>query len=83
MTVNYLAKAKTDLRAIADGDGIDWEAAGEKVVPVSMIDEDGQTVFTAQITMNVRGVFIHKLKPDGHGPECIRNIINKSLRIWY
>lgn len=52
MTVNYLAKAKTDLRAIADGIG--WETAGEKVVPVSMIDENGQTVFTAQITMNVK-----------------------------
>lgn len=34
MTVNYLAKAKTDLRAIADGDGIGWGTAGEKVVPV-------------------------------------------------
>jgi len=54
MTVNYLAKAKTDLRAIADGDGIDWETAGEKVVPVSVVDEDGQTVFTARITMNVK-----------------------------
>ncbi|MBN8241338.1 DUF4442 domain-containing protein [Marinobacter hydrocarbonoclasticus] len=54
MTVNYLAKAKTDLRAIAEGDGIDWETAGEKVVPVSVIDEDGQTVFTVRITMNVK-----------------------------
>jgi|TARA_R110000823_G_scaffold279685_1_gene397916 acyl-coenzyme A thioesterase PaaI-like protein len=54
MTVNYLAKARTDLRAIAEGDGIDWETAGEKVVPVSVIDEDGQTIFTVRITMNVK-----------------------------
>jgi len=26
MTVNYLARTKTDLGAIADGDGIDWES---------------------------------------------------------
>ncbi|OJS98009.1 DUF4442 domain-containing protein [Marinobacter nauticus] len=25
MTVNYLARTKTDLRAIAAGDGIDWD----------------------------------------------------------
>jgi len=42
MTVNYLAKAKTDLRAIADGDGVDWETVGEKVVPVSVIDGMGR-----------------------------------------
>ena len=54
MSVNYLAKAKTDLRAIANGEGIDWDSAGQKIVPVSVIDEDGQTVFTAEITMNVK-----------------------------
>ncbi|MGC4059740.1 MAG: hotdog fold domain-containing protein, partial [Aquabacterium sp.] len=34
MTVEYLAKAKTDVRAIADGSGIDWTQAGDQVVPV-------------------------------------------------
>lgn len=54
MTVNYLAKAKTDLRAVANGDGIDWETAGEKVVPVEVFDTEGEKVFTAAITMNVK-----------------------------
>ena len=54
MTVNYLAKAKTDLRAVASGQGIDWKSAGAKVVPVEVFDADGQKVFTAEITMNVK-----------------------------
>lgn len=54
MTVEYLAKAKTDLTAIASGEGIDWSQEGDKVVPVDVIDTDGKTVFTAQITMNVK-----------------------------
>lgn len=54
MSVKYLAKAKTDIRAIANGDSVDWETAGEKVVPVSVLDDSGQQVFTAEITMNVK-----------------------------
>lgn len=54
MTVNYLAKAKTELRAVANGDSIDWETTGEKVVPVEIFDTGGNKVFTAQITMNVK-----------------------------
>ena len=29
MSVQYLAKAITDMRAVAEGEGIDWETAGE------------------------------------------------------
>jgi len=54
MSVKYLAKAKTAVRAVADGEGIDWETAGEKTVPVEVFDDDGQLVFTAEITMNVK-----------------------------
>ncbi|MES2818806.1 MAG: hotdog fold domain-containing protein [Pseudomonadota bacterium] len=54
MTVEYLAKAKTSIRAIADGSDIDWESSGDKVVPVDIFDEGGVKVFTARITMNVK-----------------------------
>ena len=54
MTVEYLAKAKTDLTAVTSGEGIDWSSEGDKIVPVGVTDTDGKTVFTAQITMNVK-----------------------------
>jgi len=54
MSVKYLAKAKTALRAVTNGEAIDWDTAGEKIVPVEIFDEDGQQVFTASITMNVK-----------------------------
>lgn len=54
MTVSYLAKAKSDLRAVADGSELDWESSGEKLVPVDVFDADGNKVFTARITINVK-----------------------------
>lgn len=54
MTVNYLAKAKTDLRAVASAPEVDWTSAGEKVVTVEVFDTGDQKVFTAHITMNVK-----------------------------
>lgn len=54
MSVEYLAKAKTAIHAIADGSQIDWTSSGDKSVPVSIFDEAGVTVFTARITMNVK-----------------------------
>jgi acyl-coenzyme A thioesterase PaaI-like protein len=54
MTVEYLAKAKSNIRAVADGSGIDWSTAGDKIVPVDIFDEGGVKVFTAKITMNVK-----------------------------
>jgi acyl-coenzyme A thioesterase PaaI-like protein len=54
MSVEYLAKGKTDVRAVADGSSIDWAQAGDQVVPVDVFDTDGKKVFTARITMNVK-----------------------------
>ncbi|MBC3387824.1 DUF4442 domain-containing protein [Pseudomonas sp. SWRI12] len=54
MTVEYLAKAKTSIHAIADGSDIDWQTSGDKIVPVEIFDEAGIKVFTARITMNVK-----------------------------
>ena len=54
MTVEYLAQAKTDLRAIANGEGIDWNKAGDVVVPVDVFDSQQQKVFTARIIMNIK-----------------------------
>lgn len=54
MTVEYLAKAKTDLTATASGEGVDWGSEGDKIVPVDITDAEGKTVFTARITMNVK-----------------------------
>ena len=54
MTVEYLAKAKSNIRAVADGSGIDWSTAGDKIVPVDIFDEGDVKVFTAKITMNVK-----------------------------
>ena len=54
MTVEYLAKAKSNIRAVADGSGIDWATAGDKIVQVDIYDEGEVKVFTAKITMNVK-----------------------------
>ncbi len=54
MTVKYLKKAKTDLVAVADGSQLDWQREGEVVVPVVIKDTSGDTVFTADITMNLK-----------------------------
>jgi len=54
MTVEYLAKAKTDVKAVADGSEVDWNSGGDKVVPVDVFDAEGKKVFKACITMNVR-----------------------------
>lgn len=54
MSVEYLAKAKTSVRAVADGREVDWQSAGDKIVVVDIFDESEQRVFTARITMNVK-----------------------------
>ena len=54
MTVEYLAKAKSDLTAVAHGDAIDWTTAGDKVVTVDIADTEGKKVFSAHITMNIK-----------------------------
>lgn len=54
MQVKYLAKAKSDITAVADGSKVDWNTEGDLNVPVSITDKDGKLVFTAVITMSVR-----------------------------
>ncbi|MCP2227314.1 acyl-coenzyme A thioesterase PaaI-like protein [Pseudomonas silensiensis] len=54
MTVEYLAKAKSDVTAVADGEAVDWRTEGDKIVPVDIHDAEGKKVFTAHITMNVK-----------------------------
>ena len=54
MTVEYLKKAKTDLLAVADGTGVDWQQSGEVLVPVEVRDTAAQVVFRALIRMNLK-----------------------------
>jgi len=54
MTVQYLAKAKTDVRAVADGSQVNWHQPGDHEVPVDIFDTQGTKVFHARITMNVK-----------------------------
>lgn len=54
MTVEYLKKAKTDLVAESHGTAIDWTQTGEVIVPVDVKDTNGDIVFTARITMNIK-----------------------------
>jgi acyl-coenzyme A thioesterase PaaI-like protein len=52
MTVEYLAKADGDIRAVADGSALDWSQLGDIKVPVLAYVGD-KPVFRAQITMYV------------------------------
>ncbi|MFR0691910.1 hotdog fold domain-containing protein [Enterobacterales bacterium AE_CKDN230030158-1A_HGKHYDSX7] len=52
MTVEYLAKADGDIRAVADGRNLDWSQEGDIVVPVLAYVGD-KKVFRADITMYV------------------------------
>lgn len=54
MNVQYLTKAKTDLRAVADGSGIDWTKPGPLTVAVDLFDAGNTRVFAAQIIMNIK-----------------------------
>lgn len=54
MSVQYLNKAKTDLKVVAEGEGIDFSQGGEIVVPVAAYDDEGTKCFSADITMNVK-----------------------------
>ncbi|MES2130014.1 MAG: hotdog fold domain-containing protein [Pseudomonadota bacterium] len=54
MSVQYLAKAKTDIRVLTEATGVDWAVAGDIDVPIAAYDTDGTKVFSAVITMNVK-----------------------------
>jgi len=52
MTVEYLAKADGDVRAVADGTDVDWNAQGDLKVPVMAYVGD-KPVLRAEITMYI------------------------------
>jgi len=52
MTVEYLAKADGDVRAVADGRSVDWNQQGDVVVPVLAYVGD-KKVLRADITMYI------------------------------
>lgn len=52
MTVEYLAKADGDVRAVADGRSVDWSQQGDIVVPVLAYVGD-KKVLRADITMYI------------------------------
>ena len=53
MTVNYVAKAKTDLTAICDLSDVDWNTCSEVICNVSVRDTSDVEVMNAAITMKV------------------------------
>lgn len=53
MTVNYVAKAKTDLTATCDLSTVDWDTCDEVICQVSVRDTSGVEVMNAAITMKV------------------------------
>ncbi|MGB0368272.1 MAG: hotdog fold domain-containing protein [Flavobacteriales bacterium] len=53
MTVNYVAKAKTDLTAVCDLSHIEWDTCNEVICNVSVRDKSDVEVMNAAITMKV------------------------------
>ena len=53
MTVQYLKMAKTDLRAVCKIDYYQWEEEQDVVMPVDVIDTEGNVVFHADISMRI------------------------------
>lgn len=53
MTVNYVAKAKTDLTATCDLSHINWDSCDEVICNVSVRDTTDMEVMNAAITMKV------------------------------
>ena len=53
MDVRYLAKAKTDLRGVADGSNIVWNQPGDLDIPVTISDEKGVEVCVAVVKVKL------------------------------
>ena len=53
MNVQYLAKATTNLKAVADGSNIDWQTPGDKKVRIAVTDTNELEVCRATITVKV------------------------------
>ena len=54
MTVEYLAKARTDLTVVAEAERVDFSEVGDLNIPVSAYDSDGVKVFRATVSMNIK-----------------------------
>ena len=54
MTVQYLKKAKTDLKVVCDATNVDFSEPGVITVPVKALDTNGDECFSAEISMNVK-----------------------------
>lgn len=54
MTVQYIAKAKTDIRAVASAPDVDLTTTGDKAIGVDVFDTEDKLVFHADITMDVK-----------------------------
>ena len=54
MTVEYLAKARTDLTVVAEAERVDFSEVGDLNIPVSAYDSDGVKVFRATVIMNIK-----------------------------
>lgn len=54
MTVQYIAKAKTDIRAVASAPDVDLTTTGDKTIGVDVFDTEDKLVFHADITMDVK-----------------------------
>ena len=65
MTVEYLAKANGDVRAVADGSAVDWSVLGDVKVPVMAYVGD-TAVLRAEITMYLSKAW--RRGPDRSGP---------------
>ncbi|MCP3892680.1 MAG: DUF4442 domain-containing protein [Desulfobulbaceae bacterium] len=53
MNVQYIAKATTDLRGIADAKDIDWTIEGDKNIQVSITDTHGLEVCKAFVKVKI------------------------------
>ena len=53
INARYLAKATTDITAVATGDTIDWEEHGNKDIPVSIRNTAGEEVCSVVISVYI------------------------------
>ena len=54
MTVEYIAKAKTDLKVVCNAADVNFSQPGKVIVTVDAFDTNDIKCFTADITMNVK-----------------------------
>lgn len=55
METQYLTKARTNLKVIANAEGVDLTTPGTVIIPVVALDEEDTAVLRANIRMNLKG----------------------------